>query len=172
MNINKHDPETEMEMEMTPMIDVVFLLIIFFILITDMSQADLEDLQLPIAENADPDKPDPKEVRPVINIKQDGNILHKRENYYDPENSDDFKKFTGFLTTKAKLMEQAPLDEKKPGGPMIPDGNLLIRADQNTPFKYIQKVMEICGLESIQLWKLQLAAGQPAEDGAAEGGDQ
>ncbi len=167
MNINKHDPETEMEMEMTPMIDVVFLLIIFFILITDMSQADLEDLQLPVAQEADPDKPDPDEVRPVLNIKQDGNILAKRESYYDPENSDAYKALTKYLLGQANAMAKAPLDEKQPGGPQVPDGNLLIRADQNTPFKFIQKVMEICGHETIKIWKLQLAAAEaPKEEEA------
>ena len=49
MNLAKHDPETEMEMNMTPMIDVVFLLIIFFMIITDMTQQDLEELTLPMA---------------------------------------------------------------------------------------------------------------------------
>ena len=64
MNINKHDAETEMEMNMTPMIDVVFLLIIFFMIITDLTQQDLEELKLPVARaGASKDEPDPKVVR-------------------------------------------------------------------------------------------------------------
>ena len=161
MNINKHDPETDMEMNMTPMIDVVFLLIIFFMIITDMSQADLEDLQLPVAQEADPDKPDPSEVRPVLNIRQDGTIISKREPYYDPENSDDYKKLTTYLFDRAAAMPKEPLNKDNPAGPKVPGGHLLIRADKNTPFKFIQKIMEICGNEQIKLWKLQLAAGEP-----------
>ncbi|MEO0662385.1 MAG: biopolymer transporter ExbD, partial [Planctomycetota bacterium] len=61
MNLAKHDAETDMDMDMTPMIDVVFLLIIFFMVITDLTQRDLEDLHLPLAEQATPDKPDPDE---------------------------------------------------------------------------------------------------------------
>ena len=38
---------------------------------------------------------------------------------------------------------------------------LLVRADQNTPFKYVQKVMSFCGLQGIQIWKVQLAAKEP-----------
>ena len=68
MNINKHDAQTEMEMNMTPMIDVVFLLIIFFMIITDLTQQDLEELKLPEARSAIEDKPDPKVVRPIINM--------------------------------------------------------------------------------------------------------
>ena len=60
MDINKHDPETEMEMNMTSMIDVVFLLIIFFMIITDLTQQDLEEMKLPKAMAAVPDNPDPK----------------------------------------------------------------------------------------------------------------
>ena len=45
MNLSRHDPETEMDLDMTPMIDVVFLLIIFFMIITDLTQQELEDLQ-------------------------------------------------------------------------------------------------------------------------------
>lgn len=96
-------------------------------------------------------------VRPVISIKQDGNILHKRENYYDSANSDEFKKFTEFLTKKARLMEEAPRDADDSSG------NRLRRADLGTPFEYIQKVPEINGQEQIKLWKLQLAARQHPE---------
>ena len=44
--------QEEAEMDMTPMIDVVFLLIIFFVLVIDLSQRELEDLILPKATYA------------------------------------------------------------------------------------------------------------------------
>ena len=160
MNLNKHDAETDMEMDMTPMIDVVFLLIIFFMIITDMSQQDLEDLTLPIAINASPDKPDPNEWRPVLNIAIDGTIKIKREIVHNPEASDDFKALKEWMAIAAKRMEKAHFDKDAGTGPMIPDEPLLIRADQNTPFKFVQKVMEFCGLEGIQIWKVQLAASE------------
>ncbi|MFT7486219.1 MAG: biopolymer transport protein ExbD [Candidatus Paceibacteria bacterium] len=151
MNLNKHDPETEMDMDMTPMIDVVFLLIIFFMVITDMTQQDLEELVLPVARNATEDKPAPGEFRPVVNIKTDGSIWVKRKSYYDPENDDDFKAIREHLADVAKKMEQKD---------NLPDQALLIRADMNTPFRYIQKVMEQCGYKGIQIWKVQLAASE------------
>ena len=163
MNINKHDPETEMEMNMTPMIDVVFLLIIFFMVITDMTQQDLEDLTLPVAVKADPDKPDPKVKRPVVNINIDGTIKVKRELIHDPEQSDAFKKLTEYLAEASAKMQKEHFNKEAGTGPMIPADPLLIRADQNTPFKFVQKVMELCGKEGIQIWKVQLAASEPAK---------
>ena len=50
--------EEEAEMNMTPMIDVVFLLIIFFLCITAMTQQGVEDLQLPTAGPAVAEHPD------------------------------------------------------------------------------------------------------------------
>ena len=67
MQLSSTDPETDMEMDMTPMIDVVFNLIIFFMVITDMTQQDLEYLVLPRAQEAQEDPGDDPE-RLIINI--------------------------------------------------------------------------------------------------------
>ena len=163
MNLNKHDAETEMEMNMTPMIDVVFLLIIFFMIITDMSQADLEDLTLPTAHNATEDKPRPDDFRPVLNIHIDGRIVAKRELLYDPEDDDDYKKLKAYLGDVADMREKEHFNKEEGTGPLIPGEALLIRADENTPFKYIQKAMEFCGLQDVQIWKVQLAATEAEE---------
>ncbi|HJO27371.1 MAG: hypothetical protein CMK00_01670 [Planctomycetes bacterium] len=160
MNLSKHDPETEMEMNMTPMIDVVFLLIIFFMIITDMSQADLEELTLPTASNAKEDKPDADDFRPVINIHIDGRMIAKREVLYDPEDDDDYKKLKAYLGDVSAMMEKEHFNKEEGTGPLIPGEALLIRADENTPFKYIQKAMEFCGLQDVQIWKVQLAASE------------
>ena len=49
-------------------------------------------------------------------------------------------------------------------GPMIPDEPLLLRADQSTPFKHIQKILEFCGQEGISIWRIQLACKVPEAD--------
>ncbi len=165
MNLSKHDPETDMEMNMTPMIDVVFLLIIFFMIITDMTQQDLEDLELPMAQFAREDKPDPTEFRPIINIQYDGKIIIKREEYYSPEvndaDADPYERVKDWLSLTAKKMEKDYLTEGATSGPKVPDEPVLIRADISTPFKHIQKIMEFCGAEGIQIWKIQLACSVP-----------
>jgi len=165
MNLAKHDPETEMEMNMTPMIDVVFLLIIFFMIITDLTQQDLEDLKLPPARSAVEDKPDPKVVRPIINIPQSGRMIVKREDKYDPEtDGDDMSRLERYLADQSARMPKKMDPEV---GALLPDNPLMIRADMNTEFKYIQRIMEICGKQGIQIWKLELGAAEHPETTAA-----
>jgi biopolymer transport protein ExbD len=161
MNINKHDAQTEMEMNMTPMIDVVFLLIIFFMIITDLTQQDLEELQLPPARAAVEDKPDPKVVRPIINIPQSGKMIAKKDTKYDPEvDGDDMTRLERYLSDQSKQMPWVFDDEV---GAKLPDNPLMIRSDRNTEFKYIQRIMAICGKQGIQIWKLELAAAEDEE---------
>jgi biopolymer transport protein ExbD len=160
MNLSKHDPETEMEMNMTPMIDVVFLLIIFFMIITDLTQKDLEDLELPMVKHAVEDKPPPGEWRPIMNIKFNGEIIVTRTTYYDPEVDDSktepYHEVAQWLNAAADKME-------KEEGTGLPDEALLIRADMSTPFKHIQNVLELCAIEGVKIWKIQLAASVPNE---------
>lgn len=157
---------SKIDINMTPMIDVVFLLIIFFMIITDMTQQDLEELQLPIAETATEDKPNPDERRPIVNIPHTGKIIVKRETYYDPERDDGKSEPYGevkrYLATAAEMMPKEPLSEG--ASVMLPDEPLLIRADESTAFKHVQKVMEICGTQGIQIWKVQLAVAVPEEE--------
>ncbi len=168
MNLARHDAETEMEMDMTPMIDVVFLLIIFFMIITDMTQQDLEELKLPMAVHATPDEPHPDEWRPIVNIPHTGAMIVKRETYYDPELDDSkaepYAEIQKWLSRAATRMEKDHLDIEAGTGPMIPDEALLIRADESCSFKHIQKLMEFCGEKGIQIWKIQLAASTPEND--------
>ncbi len=157
MNLAKHDPETEMEMDMTPMIDVVFLLIIFFMIITDLTQKDLEDLELPMALSATEDKPDPDEKRPIFNIKHTGEIIVRQVPLYKPETHDG--KSNPMEDVQRKLAIIAKNMEKAADG--LPDEHLMVRGDRSVPFKYVQQVMQECAQKGVQIWKIQLAASMP-----------
>jgi len=168
MNLNKHSAETDMEMDMTPMIDVVFLLIIFFMVITDLSQQDLEELEMAVAKNAVPDKPDPKAPpRPILNVKHTGVMILKRNTYFDPEVDKGPKKYQRLrdqLYLIAQQMKKAPIE---PGASrMVPDDPLMIRVDASTDFKYVQDIMKECGDTSISIWKLQIGVKVPQENAA------
>jgi biopolymer transport protein ExbD len=166
MNLNKHKIEEE-QMDMTPMIDVVFLLIIFFMLISDMTQQDLEILTLPKAVSAVPDEPDVKDFRPVVNVRQNGVMVVKQEEVFVPTaegGTDDEQGIKQTLLTFSDLMDTDFFNKELKTGAQIPDDFLLIRADQWTPFHYVQRIMTLCGDTDIQIWKVQLAAGTVEEE--------
>jgi biopolymer transport protein ExbD len=138
------------KLDMTPMIDVVFQLIIFFMLVTDMTQQDLAELVLPIAEMAVKDETE--EGRMVVNLFKDGSIEIKRKKY---ATLDDMEAVAAMRRYLAREVEMGAKEE---------DGTseraLLIRADETTEFKHIQKLMRICGENGIRIYKIHLAAAQ------------
>lgn len=155
MNLNRHDPRTELAANSTPLIDVVFLLIIFFMVITDLTQQDLEDLELPDSVAAVPDEPGP-EARPVINVLQDGRVVVRGDLLFDPENDRDPAALEAWLVGAARRMPTHPEDG-------TPDGAILVRADRGTPFAAIQAVLSLCGKEGIRISGVEFAASL-AED--------
>src|SRR5687767_6526710 len=60
--------QEEVAPNLIPMIDIMFLLLLFFMLNADMSQRELEELTPPIANQAQEDKPDENTDRITINV--------------------------------------------------------------------------------------------------------
>jgi len=136
-------PDFEMEPNMTPMIDVVFQLIIFFMLVTEMSQADLEQMELPEASEAMPDD-QPEENRMVINVTEEGDIKIRGKVYGS-------KKLKQWLKREASIARD-PKDKR------LSTRALLIRADKDAEFKYLQHIMQECVQPGVGIWKIEIAA--------------
>ena len=65
----------QIEFNMTPLIDVVFLLIIFFLVSSHLARQETQlELELPTAASGDPD-PDYSRPRVTINVRPDGEVL-------------------------------------------------------------------------------------------------
>ncbi|HLF92489.1 MAG TPA: biopolymer transporter ExbD [Planctomycetota bacterium] len=113
-------PEVEQDgFDMTPMIDCTFQLIIFFILVTDMSRVQTEAMTLPTARGVDP-----KEAGLVVNVMPDGKIR------IDGRTVKDEALESIFEGRRARA-------ERGSGYPVI------LRADRSTPFEHVQKVMMV-----------------------------
>ena len=138
------------KMDMTPMIDVVFQLIIFFMLVTDMSQQDLAELKLPYAETSQKDEM--MKGRLTFNILKDGEIEIKRDRKGSMDTADTQNWVRGFLAREVAK------------GTPEPDGTsdraILIRADKESEFKHVQKILRVCGEDGIRIYKIHLAAAQ------------
>ncbi len=153
------------EMDMTPMIDCVFLLMIFFVLVIDLSQKNLEDLILPRAEFQEPDE-QPPEGRPIINVLQNGSIVHNQQVIYDPNvDKTDYRKIKQLLLDIRKsgeINKTLKFTEETIGGRVVKlvDDPILIRADKWTEWHYIGEIMKQCSDPQIAFWKVELAMSE------------
>ena len=71
MKLSKKKKSNAIQMDLTPMIDIVFLLIIFFITVTQITKVNQEKLPLPSVVYSEEQTP----TRVIVNIRQDGQIV-------------------------------------------------------------------------------------------------
>src|SRR5262245_32469704 len=174
---NRFEPpatEENVGCNLIPMIDIMFLLLLFFMLGADMSQRELEEVVLPKADQV-------HEESKLKAVNEGGrttvNIFHKhstggfscpaydakqvcrtmdhwliaiRSNYYGLEN------IAQALDFEAKLeLEDTPTPE----GKLLSKRHVMIRADENAPYGFIQKVIESCAAAGIYM--IEVAAARP-----------
>ncbi len=109
-------------LSMTPLVDVVFLLLIFFLVASRLSQEDRElDIPLPSAAQAMPMTVEPQEM--IVNIDQRGLILVNNQTM-------NAEQFEGLLV---ESIANNPLGQ-----------SVLIRADRRVPLQTPVSVMDIC----------------------------
>jgi biopolymer transport protein ExbD len=81
MRLTKHKRSTMTSMDMTPMIDVVFLLLIFFMTVSQVSNINREQLQLPKLEGTK----DQQEGPLVVNVNAAGQIVVAGQTLTSPQ---------------------------------------------------------------------------------------
>lgn len=121
---------------MAPMMDVVFLLLCFFITTQIFAQWETEiDITLPTAAAAEIQQRLPGEI--IINVKDDGTVWVNQRRLAEEE-------------LGAVL---ADLSALYPGQPV------LIRADQTTDFKHVIAVLDRC--RRADIWNISFATRVP-----------
>ena len=71
MKLSKRKRETTVALNMTPMIDIVFLLIIFFMMVSQVSEVNLQPIELPKLQGGEDQQP----TVMTINVTQKGAII-------------------------------------------------------------------------------------------------
>jgi biopolymer transport protein ExbD len=164
MRIKRVNLSDVVGMNMTPMIDIVFQLIIFLMLATDFANAQLERVKLPTATVANPDsRPDPNRV--MVNISHETPLdMSCAQLEYDHDKliktckaDEHWKiKVNGQELTQSQLRDiltaESNLDSDRP---------LMIRADGGAPYRFLALVLQTAS-ES-KLWRVELGARRPAE---------
>lgn len=130
--------------DLTSMIDVTFLLLIFFMLVTKLSDSAKSKLTLPDASKAvADDKPVPGRI--VLNVMKDGSVEVMGKKLSQAEVND-------------LLRLQAAITTKKGEGDFANQA-ILIRADSKAEFAYVQNVMGLCMRNKI--WRIAFGTNDP-----------
>lgn len=158
---------------LTPMIDVVFQLIVFLMLASDISNTEMERVYLPKADAAiADDRPD--KTRLMVNIshvvpggRDCSELRYKNGILLQPcQNPEHWK-----IVVKTKqltipeleqiLIVEGNLDREKPGDYKNNPSNrpVMIRCDGSAPFALITKILESAG--KAFMWKIEIGAEKP-----------
>lgn len=126
--------------DMTPMIDMVFQLIIFFVVVNDFSSTQTEPVVLADASRANTDAKPTKDRTIIVNVLPDGQIKIKRNVYGGPKIPYEvLKDFVGLEAEYAGTEENNESPGKK-----VSKLRVIIRADQDAKYEHVQKVMKAC----------------------------
>ncbi len=120
------------------MIDIVFLLIFFFMVVTDIQSMEIEAIDLPFAVMAS-EPPDENPKRIVLNLNRDGRV---RTMGFDLKTSEELY---------AQLLRAAAQGSHDPKT-KLPDLIVKIRADREVEYEKVQDVMVQC-MRS-RLWRI------------------
>lgn len=136
MNIREDPPEDELRLELTPMIDVIFQLLIFFMVATTFGDPERRlDVELPEASTGEPLELESDEV--VIDVLRDGSVVLSGESLSREE-------------LVRRLSRRAEQD---------PDTPVTIRGDRLVHHEDVVGVMDACGsvgLTSLSLGTLEM----------------
>ena len=155
------------KMNMTPMIDMTFLLVVFFMLTIDLSSKEFFPVELPYATEGVEDKED--ELNPikrfVINLTRDGKI-HFKNNEFDLASDDPGIQDDNITALRIALRQihqegGGAILYEKDGASKVP---VMIHADWGTKWKYVQWVMQACAHPDIKIYKLQFAVKKPPSE--------
>ncbi len=160
MRFHKHDPFLP-EADMTPMIDVVFQLIAFFMVIINFeaTQAD-ERVKLPSSDLARPTKVKPDQEL-VLNI---GFVRDKEGNITDPEPyvfyPGDEKIRIPDMADRLNLESQFFQKKGELAGEELTT-TVIIRADADVPTGLIQELIKLCRQAKFEKFALKAKSEDP-----------
>jgi len=138
MRVPSRPAGSSLGFNMTPMIDVVFLLIIFFLVSSHLARQETQ-LQLDLPRAASGQRPDGDDVRRVV-----VNILPDRR-------PDGRIQVGGRLLSRGELRDLIDYEAQQAQGRL----EVRIRCDRRVPYQMAEPVMVACALSNV--WKVTFA---------------
>jgi biopolymer transport protein ExbD len=119
--IRNADPHADVHLDFVPMVDVLFNLLIFFLLATSLQQAEREmQIALPQSRASGPLAAALKEI--IINVAEDGRIIVARSTLTEDALNELIR--TAVAANSAQKVS--------------------VRGDRNAPYGHIARVLDIC----------------------------
>lgn len=174
-------------LNLVPMVDIMFLLLLFFMLGADMGHRELEDVKLPMAETVQKDEANPFDVRTTVNAYHitpphgpyceifarrskagsDPNQICREPSHWRcgirgiDYPMDGSKAREDGRTLKEKLYEEAEQNRPDPNNKLLSERRLMIRGDEAGPYGIVQKIMNTCA--EVGIYKIEIGAATIAK---------
>jgi len=154
MQVTKRFHSEELDMNLTPMIDVVFQLIIFFLVVSEIASYDrIEGLTLPMATAATKEERLPDRL--VISVvgggtmDKQGRVLYEKDTIIIGGKTRSLKQTEGYLRVEKKY-RRVEGDTKQP---------VLIQADRRVAWATVQDIIEAAS--NLKFWRLSFSVKMP-----------
>ena len=122
--------------QIAPLVDILLVLLCFFIVTWNMTRKERElDVKVPTADNGG--DPSLSVNQTVLNLKADGSLVMNTK----PISYEDLG---------AKMKTLAALN---------PDYAIILRGDENVPYKFVAKVLDVC--RGAGIWNVAFPVSQP-----------
>ena len=147
MRVTKRFHVEDLELNMTPMIDIVFLLIIFFLVVSEIASYDrIENLTLPVASEAMSEHKFPDRL--IISVDTYNRIfIGGRERT---------------MTEVGRLLKaEREIRRKNGGGEGKTKQPVLIQADHNAKWEVVRSIIEKAN--EFKFWRLSFSAKRKAD---------
>jgi biopolymer transport protein ExbD len=140
MRAPEHSRSSELGFNMTPMIDVVFLLIIFFLVSSHLARQEVQ-MPLPLPTASSGERPiDTATRRVTINVLSDGRLM-----------------LAGKPVEAEQLRERLDEALRESGGEI----EVRIRSDRTVAYQYVEPILLACARTGI--WNVAFAVYRPED---------
>jgi biopolymer transport protein ExbD len=151
----------EAALDFTPIIDIVFNLIVFFMIASELNNRNVEQITIPFADMAAKQKPSRNSDGSMekvlqVNVMPGGEVKIRSIAYsVDPQTMKQHPPLAGFMEIEAAGYEREE-PEAGQGGTPPSKMRVNIRADREVRFRYVQGVFDACVKHGV--YKTSLAA--------------
>ena len=158
--LKMQDAEENVACNLIPMIDIMFLLLLFFMLSADMTQRVAEDIKIPIAEMV---KEEAKEKEGYESTTV--NLVNENDKWFVKIAGHSYPDWADLKATLLELSKDSPEPGNPPPPPGVPPFSsraIRLRAEQDAPYREVQRLIQLCSATG--LYKIEVVASKPTAD--------